>query len=60
MICYLLKLIEYPPVLASCCSWKLSVDSPNGFRIAFPSSLSFPEYNIYIYIYIYIIIYMYI
>ena len=43
MKCYLLKLIEYPPVLVSCCIWKLSVDSPNGFRIAFPNSFSFPE-----------------
>lgn len=37
-----LKLTEYDPVFGSCCIWKLLVERPNGFKIIFPRSLSFP------------------
>lgn len=41
------KLIEYPPVLGSCCIWKLLVDKPKGRRIEFPISLSLPSISVF-------------
>ena len=39
---YFWKFMEYPPVLGSCWTLKLSVERPNGRKKTFPNSLSFP------------------